>query len=138
MSHVDLSGIATVPVVIAPPSTLRTHKAARESGLKLRDVYTNRHTGWDIHVFADGIRDTVSRHGFPFQALIALPDLVEKSTHVASEAYVGSEKNVKRVHLLYAPLKLDSEMHVASLTVFERDDGVEDETMASKSCGTND
>lgn len=126
VSAIELQGHADVAVSIASGAVPKTHGEARGAGLGLRGEYQNLDTGWSIHVFADGIKDTVSRHGFPFEAINAIPDLLKNAVRFASEDYVGDQAGIARVHHFYSPLRLSDGIRLASLVVLERKDGTEE------------
>lgn len=98
---------------------------ALKAGKSLRGTYKNNHTGWDIQLFADGIKDSIYRHSLDFRAIPALPDLLRGAVYFSSEEADDPKEEVKRVHFLYSPLKIEGDDLLARMVVKERHDGVQ-------------
>lgn len=100
-------------------------KEALEAGKSIRGEYTNDHTGWEISVFMDAIRDSVYRHSRDFRAILATPTLIKKAIAFrAPESGREERADIKAVYELYAPLRIGEEQYIARMTVLERIDDI--------------
>lgn len=120
-SEVEWSKVRGDEMPASPDGKLAA-KDVLEYAKQLRGVYKNKNTGWDINVFADGIKDTLSqsRTLAGRQAIAAIPQLLENAVLVSSEQYKGKKRSFLASHVFYAPLLIGEDTYIAKVRVNER------------------
>lgn len=88
--------------------------------------YQNLDTGWDIHLYAKGIRKTLSGEGSKIRAALAwkLPDLLKHAILVETVSDKKTRADIGRVHRFYAAAQMDGDVRRIKITVREHNDGV--------------
>ena len=92
--------------------------------LEMRGVYRNESTGWDIQVARGGLEKVAS--GATPQELAAslkLPELLRNAVLVESRPDTRGVPEIKAIHRMYAPVRVDGTTYRAKLTVKEFSDG---------------
>lgn len=123
ISHKDVSSIGSVTVTRLSGDKVSTKKEARRIGMSSRGVHTNTHTGWPIHVYGEGVRHSSAMHGVDHRLLMAIPELIKNAIHFATETPIDEPDEITAVHRFYAPLRIDSDDHLASVVVKQYVDG---------------
>lgn len=93
-----------------------TRKEALDELSKLRGVYKNQDTGWEIHVFKDAIQDSVYRHSRDWSVMFSMPELIQTSIRMQD----GPRRDGSPSHHLFAPVKVGEHVLLVRLTVVER------------------
>lgn len=88
--------------------------------------YQNLDTGWDIHLYAKGIRKTLSGEGSKIRAALAwkLPDLLKNAILVETVSDKKTRADINRIHRFYAAAQMDGDVRRIKITVREHNDGV--------------
>jgi len=88
--------------------------------------YQNLDTGWDIHLYAKGIKKTLSGEGSKIRAALAwkLPDLLKHAILVETVSDNKTRADINRIHRFYAAAQMDGDVRRIKITVREHSDGM--------------